>query len=96
MNNDFDSIIKKLPEEYVTKMGTEALRKIYNSLIWTTRDDFTAEDMLGWRKYYSIEECCKDLNLKGCESWADIFIYYPTNETLDDNSILISTKDRLH
>lgn len=93
MSDNFDSIIKTLPEDYVNKMGLEALRSIYDFNIFATGDNVTTEDMLHWRKYYSVEQCCEDLNLKDCVSWLDVIEYYPVYETMSDGATLVAVCD---
>lgn len=86
-----DTIIKQLPSEYVNEMGREALEEIYNFNRYEAgMDEITVEDMLGWRKYYSVKECCEKLGLTGCDTWDDVTEYYPVYNMLSDGAILVA------
>jgi hypothetical protein len=86
-----DTIIKQLPSEYVNEMGREALEEIYNFNRYEVgMDEITTEDMLGWRKYYSVKECCEKLGLTGCDTWDDVTEYYPVYNMLSDGAILVA------
>lgn len=86
-----DTIIKQLPSEYVNEMGHEALEEIYNFNRYEAgMDEITIKDMLGWRKYYSVKECCEKLGLTGCDTWDDVTEYYPVYNMLSDGAVLLA------
>lgn len=84
-------IIKELPAEYVNDMGVEALTSIYNFFRHEVLEDIvTAEHILGWRKYYAVEECCDELGLTGCETWDDVTEFFPVYEMMSDGAVLVA------
>ena len=86
-----DTIVKRLPKEYVNEMGREALEEIYNFFCYEAgMEEITTEDMLGWHKYYSVKECCEKLGLTGCETWDDVTEYYPVYNMLSDGAVLVA------
>ena len=89
--NNLDIIIKQLPIEYVNKMGREALESIYQFFTEEAHvERVTIEDMLGWRKYYSVKECCDKLGITGCYTWEDVTEYYPCWNMLSDGAMLVA------
>lgn len=95
MNDHFDSIVKNLPKDYVANMGLEALTAIYNfnrDEAGMSEDEITPNTILGWRKYYSVEECCKKLGLNDCHTWDDVTEYYPVYDTMSDGAVLVAVE----
>lgn len=95
MNDHFDSIVKKLPAAYVANMGLEAITAIYNfsrNEAGLSKDEITPNLILGWHKYYSVEECCKKLGLNNCHTWDDVTEYYPVYDMMSDGAMLIAVE----
>ena len=89
--NTLEDIIKELPADYVNMMGVEALESIYHFNKYEAgMDEITAEDILGWRKYYSVEECCEKLGLTDCETWEDVTEFFPVYEMMSDGAVLVA------
>lgn len=89
--NTLEDIIKELPADYVNEMGVEALEAIYNFNKYDAGlDEITAADILGWRKYYSVEECCEKLGLNDCKTWEDVTEFFPVWERMSDGAILVA------
>ena len=89
--NNLDIIIKQLPIEYVNEMGREALESIYQFFTEEAQiEKVTTENMLGWRKYYSVKECCEKLGLNDCETWEDVTEFFPVWERMSDGAVLVA------
>lgn len=86
-----EDIIKELPDGYVNDMGTEAITSIYNFYRYEALEDvITPEHILGWRKYYSVKECCEKLGLSDCETWDDVTEFFPVYEMMSDGAMLVA------
>lgn len=86
-----EDIIKELPADYVNDMGIEAITSIYNFYRHEAlMDIIKTEYILGWRKYYSVEECCEKLGLTDCETWEDVTEFFPVYEMMSDGAVLVA------
>ncbi|MBR4890841.1 MAG: hypothetical protein IKU15_06100 [Clostridia bacterium] len=86
-----EDIIKELPADYVNEMGVEAIKSIYFFYKHEAEMDIIkAEDFIGWRKYYSAEECCKKLGLTDCETWEEVTEFFPVWERMSDGAVLVA------
>ena len=89
--NTLEDIIKELPADYVNDMGIEAITSIYNFYRHEAlMDIIKAEDFIGWRKYYSVKECCEKLGLTDCETWEDVTEFFPVYEMISDGAVLVA------
>lgn len=91
----FESLLAKLPNDYVKYMGREGLEVIYDFNRYEAgmdedEDEVTANTLMGWRKYHTAEDCVKELGLTDCETWEDIVEYYPVYGMLSDGTTLVA------
>lgn len=89
----FESLLAKLPNDYVNYMGREGLETIYNFNSYEAgmeEDEIDANTLMGWRKYHTPEDCAKELGLTDCETWDDIIKYYPVYDMLSDGTTLVA------
>lgn len=93
MDNNDDNFSQGFDKEYIKAMGSEAMDIIFNFFtkdIGLTYSEITKSDIEGWRKFYSLEECCKELHLDNCHSWDDVAEYYIVHEVLSDGAVLVA------
>lgn len=89
-----NSIIKELPSTFVKYMGTEGLESIWNFYIYEADYIPAVEDILGWRRFSSIEEACEKLGLNPDEilTWDDLTAYFPVWDRMENGDYLVATE----
>lgn len=95
MNDHINSIINKLPNTYTVSMGLEAITAIYNfnrNEFGLSEDEITPDTILGWHKYYSVEECCDKLGLNDCYTWDDVAKHYFVYKMMSDGATLVAVE----
>lgn len=87
-----NSIIKELPSAFVEYMGKDGIESIWNFYIYEADYIPAVEDMLGWRRYSSVEEACAKLGIDSEEvqSWDDLTEYFPVGDMMENGDYLVA------
>lgn len=87
-----NSIIKELPSAFVEYMGKDGIESIWNFYIYEADYIPAPEDMLGWRRYSSVEEACVKLGIDSEEvqSWDDLTEYFPVGDMMENGDYLVA------
>lgn len=88
-----NGIIEQFPSAFVKYMGKDGIESIWNFYIYEAGFIPTVEDILGWRRFSSIEEAREKLGFNPDEilTWDDLTEYLPVWDMMENGDYLVAT-----